>query len=133
MAVALYGYLAILVYAAAFCFFLNMPADPTGEFRLVPRDATFGNRFSDTGIIIYWCAVLALVAGFMMRLQAIYLETNYLVVTDLLFSDLLSWTGQLPTNAGERITDAFSVPSSRTGALEMMFTLLILFTVVFLI
>jgi hypothetical protein len=133
MAVALYVYLAILVYAATFCFFLNMLADPTGEFRLVLRDATFGNRFSDIGIIIYWCAVLGLVAGFMMRLQAIYLETNYLVVTDLLFSDLLSWAGQLPANASERITGAFSVPSSWTGALEMMFTLLILFAVVFLL
>jgi hypothetical protein len=133
MAIALYIYLAILVYAAAFCFFLNSLADPTGEFRLVLRDATFGKRFSDIGNIIYWCAVLGLGAGFMMRLEAIYLETNYLFVTDLLFSDLLSWTGRLRTNAGERIADAFYVPSSWTGLLEIMFTLLILFAVVFLL
>jgi uncharacterized caspase-like protein len=129
MAAALFVYLAILIYAAAFCYFLNTLADPAGEFRLVLRDVTVGKRFSDIGMIIYWCSILGLGAGFMMRLQAIYLEKDYSVVTDLAFSDVLSWIGRLPTVGRERIADAFTVPSSWTGLVEMMFTVLILFAV----
>ncbi|MBR1270534.1 caspase family protein [Bradyrhizobium sp. AUGA SZCCT0222] len=131
MAVALYVYLAILVYAATICFFLNTVADPTGEFRLVLRDATFGKRFSDIGMIIFCSAILGLGAGFLMRLQAVYLVTNYSIVTDLLFSDVLSWMGRLPPDSSKSIADTLAVPSSWTGLVEIMFTLLMVFAACF--
>ena len=127
MAVALYVYLAILVYAATFCYFLNTLADPTGEFRLVPRDETLGKRFSYIGIIIYWSVILGLGAGFMMRLQAAYLQSNYPIVTNLLFADVLSWFGQLPANVANGKASTAIVPSAWTSLVEMIFTLLILF------
>jgi hypothetical protein len=133
MGFALFIYLSILVYVAGFCLFLNKIADPSGNFRLVLRDVTLGARLSDIGMNFFFCAILGLGAGFMMRLQAIYLETNYSHVTDLLFSDFLGWAGRLQTTAGERIAEAFSIPSGWTSLLEVAFTLLMLFTVVYLL
>jgi hypothetical protein len=125
MALALYVYLAILVYAAAVCYFLNTLADPTGEFRLVLRDGTLGEQFSFIGVVIYWSVILGLCAGFMMRLQAIYLASGHLIVTDLLFNDVQTWLGRpSPTNAGAA---GGTIPSAWTGMVEMIFTLLILF------
>jgi len=127
MALALYVYLAILVYAATFCFFLNTLADPTGEFRLILRDGSLGERFSDIGIIIYWSVILGLGAGFMMRLQAVYLESSYSIVTDLLLKDVLTWIGQPPVVGAYGNSGTATVPSAWTGLVEMLFTLLILF------
>jgi uncharacterized caspase-like protein len=127
MALALYVYLAILVYAATFCFFLTTLADPTGEFRLVLRDRSLGERFSDIGIIIYWSVILGLGAGFMMRLQAVYLESGYSIVTDLLLKDVLTWIGQPPAIGAYGNSGTATVPSAWTGLVEMLFTLLILF------
>lgn len=127
MAIALYVYLATLIYAANFCYFLSTLADPAGKFRLVLRDGTLGQRFSDIGIMIFWCAILGLGAGFMMRLQAIYLVTNYSIVTDLLFSDVLGWMGRLPPNSSQSLGETLSVPSAWTGLVEIMFTVLTVF------
>lgn len=125
MAVALYVYLAILVYAATVCYFLNTLADPTGEFRLIMRDETLGKQFSFIGTVIYWSVILGLGAGFMMRLQAIYLASGYLIVTDLIFSDVWGWLGRPPQNVADAAGG--TIPSAWTGMLEIVFTLLILF------
>jgi len=128
MAIALYVYLAILVYVTTYCVFLSNLADPTGDLRIVMRDSTVGDHLSVTGTIIFWCTILGLGAGFMMRLQATYLGKHYLAVTKLLFSDLLSLTDQLSTVADKPIANAAEVPATWTGLYEMLFTLLCLFT-----
>ena len=80
MAVALFIYLSILVIETAFCLFLSSVANPIGYFRMLVRDSSFGARFSSIGICIYSCCTLGVCAGYMMRLQATYLESHYGVI-----------------------------------------------------
>jgi len=124
MAVALYVYLAILVYAAALCYFLNTVATSTGEFRMIARDGMLGEQLSFIGNVIYWSVILGLGAGFMMRLQAAYLASDHLFVTDLLFNDVWTSLGRPPARAG---VSSGNIPSYWTGLVEMIFTALILF------
>jgi hypothetical protein len=135
MAFALFIYLAILVYAAAFAWFVNRIGDPAGEFRLVLRDAELGKRLSDIAINIYACVVLGLCAMFVMRLQAKYLQSDYAIVTDLWFSDIrqfVAWLGDKSVTFGSTFKSE-EVPSEWTSLGGITFTLLILFSVVYLL
>jgi hypothetical protein len=133
MGFALFIYLAILVYAAGFALFLNRIADPSGQFRLVLRDVTLGKRLSDIGVSVYFCTILGLCAGLMMRIRSVYLETAYSNVSELVFSDLISSLHMAPDSTAERATAPLRVPSAWTGLLEIAFTLLMLFAVIYLL
>ena len=131
MAITLFIYLSTLVYQTAFSSFVNTLANANGDFRLVLRDFSIGERLASVGTYVFWSCVLGLCAGFMMRLQAIYLQSDHRLVTDLFFADLFGVVDYFhPTPHG---TTALSdVPSKWTGYLQIMFTLLALFAVVYL-
>ena len=131
MASTLFIYLSTLVYQTAFSSFVNTLANPNGAFRLVLRDLSIGERLANVGTYVFWSCVLGLCAGFMMRLQAIYLQSDHKLVTDLFLADLFSVIDYFrPTShASTALSD---VPSKWTGFLQIMFTLLALFAVAYL-
>jgi hypothetical protein len=134
MGIALFIYLAILIYAATFAVFLNQLSDPSGQFRLVFRSPILWQRFSGIVVSVYACVILGIGAAIAMRTQAEYLQSKYTLITGLWFSDVASafhWLrGDAETAGSSR---AFHIPSEWTSFAELFFTLFMLFIVVYLV
>jgi hypothetical protein len=136
MGFALFVYEAILVYIAAVAWFVSSIGDPAGDFRLVLRDAQLGKRLSDVALNMYSCAVLGLCAMFVMRLQSKYLQSDYTHVTELWFNDIRAFVHWLTHGGPVSFAPVFrtdDIPSEWTSLGGVMFTLLILFSVVYLL
>lgn len=85
MASALFVFLSVFVYGAAYCWMFYHLSLRDGQFRLVFRDDDFPARFSKVLIFMHACTVLGLLAALMMRLQHVYLNSDLPIVTDLIF------------------------------------------------
>jgi hypothetical protein len=134
MGVALFIYLAILIYAATFAVFLNRLSDHSGRFRLVFSSPILGQRFSEIVVIVYACAILGIGAGIAMRTQAEYLQSHYALITDLWFSDVISAFNWLRGHAmALEPPRSFHIPSEWTSFAELCFTLFTLFVAIFFV
>ena len=133
MGVALFIYLAILIYAATFAVFLNRLADQSGRFNLVFRSSILSQRLSGIVTSVYICVIFGIGAAIAMRMQAEYIQSGYSLITDLWFSDVISafhWiVGDVTTVQPPQL---FQIPSKWTSFAELMITLFTLFIVVFL-
>lgn len=136
MGFALFIYLAVLVYAASFAWFLNSIGDPTGDFRLILRDTELGNRLSDIAMNIYACIVLGFCAFFLMRLEAKYLQSDHRYISDLWFNDVrlfIDWLRRDTPISSDQTFRKAEIPSEWTSLTGIVFTLLMLFSVVYLL
>ena len=134
MGVALFIYLAILIYAAAFAAFLNSLSDHSGQFRLVARSQIFRQRLSEIVTSTYVCVIFGIGAAIAMRMQAEYLQSGYTLITDLWFSDVIAAFRWLFGGAAvAQPAQVLHIPSKWTSFAELMVTLFILFIVVYLI
>lgn len=134
MGVALFIYVAILIYAAAFAVFLNNLSDNSGKFRLVFRNQILWQRLSEIVTIVYACVILGIGAAIAMRAQAEYLKSDYELITEFWFSDLVSVFNWLRGGAmAIGPSQPFHIPSEWTSFMELFFTIFMLFIVVYLV
>jgi hypothetical protein len=125
MGFGLFTYFAVLLYAAAFAWFIWTIADSSRVFCIVLRDNRLGARLSGIGSNVVMCVLIGLCAAYVIRLQAEYLRTDYQNITHLLFHDL-AWL--LGRESWSTIVRPERINSSWTSAVLILYTLSMFFS-----
>ncbi|BBE72959.1 trypsin-like serine peptidase [Oharaeibacter diazotrophicus] len=87
MAIVLFIFLALLYYVALFASFLRTTAQHDGMFRLIYHTTGLSTEFYKLVRYIFFITILGLCAAYAMRLQSLYLGSNYTHIKYFMFSE----------------------------------------------